>query len=105
MQNHHPKVCRNMTIRKIACLFAIHPMFRKSQMHEHYNGANKYKVNTYTVVPEELIVLDLFTKLYDGKHIMYSFRKYPEFIRNQVNELLSNAPQNKHTRLIQKVTN
>tara|TARA_R100000458_G_scaffold58993_2_gene68339 strand:- start:446 stop:718 length:273 start_codon:yes stop_codon:yes gene_type:complete len=82
-----------MTIRKIGCLFAIHPMFRKKGMVEHYNGANKYKVAAYTVVPEEVVVNSLFNKLSQGKHIMYSFRKYPEFIRNRVNRLLDRHHQ------------
>lgn len=88
MSNNHPKSLRTMTVRKISCLFAIHPMFRKVGMVTHNNGNNKYLVASYEAIPEREVVDNLVKKLSAGTHIMFSFRKYPEFIRDRVNTIL-----------------
>lgn len=88
MRNNHPKSTRTMTQRKVSSLFAIHPMFRKVGMTNYCNGRNKYKVGLYEAVPERVVVNNLYQNMSQGKHIMFSFRKYPTFIRRQVTALL-----------------
>ncbi len=92
MQNNHPTKCRNMTIRKTSSLLSVHPMFVRLEKTNHHNGRYKYKVATYATVPETVVIDNLVSKLSEGKNIMYSFRKYPEFIRNKVNHILDNFP-------------
>lgn len=92
MQNNHPTKCRNMTVRKTSSLLNVHPMFVRLGKTNHHNGRYKYKVATYATVPETAVINNLVLKLSQGKNIMYSFRKYPEFIRNQVNDILDNSP-------------
>ena len=94
MRNHHPTKCRNMTVRKASCLFATHPMFVRLCEQPYNNGRYKYQVAAWDAVPEEVVVRDLVEKINKNLHIMFAFRKYPPFIRDQVNKILSNSPLN-----------
>jgi len=87
LHNNH-KHSRNMSVRRASCLMAVHPMFVKLGDTEHNNGRYKYKVSVFGAIPEENIVHDLYNTIKSGSHMMFSFRKYPSFIRSKVEALL-----------------
>jgi len=47
-------------------------------------------------------VRDLVEKIGNNSHIMFAFRKYPPFIREQVNEILSNSPPTTPNKILVK---
>ena len=57
---------------------------------DHNNGRYKYKVTVFGAVPEKNVVWSLYCSIKEKSHIMFSFNKYPAFIRQQVEAMLAN---------------
>lgn len=81
---------RNLTARRASCLMAVHPMFVRLGDTDHNNGRYKYKVTVFGAVPEKNVVWSLYCSIKEKSHIMFSFNKYPAFIRQQVEAMLAN---------------
>ena len=69
---------------------SVHPMFVRLGEEEHNNGRYKYKVSLFGAIPEENVVDTLYELVKSNAHIMFSFNKYPPFIRKQVEVMLAN---------------
>ena len=86
----------NLSVRKASAVLNQHPMFISDGEGIASNGQSKYAVVIYGIVSEEDIVANLVTKLRNNTSLLYSFKKYPAFIRNQVLDALSDSPNIPH---------
>jgi hypothetical protein len=103
IRNNHISSRSNLSVRKASAILNQHPMFiTKSEEGECDNGKSKYAVAIYDIVPENDIVENLVDKLRNDTSLLYSFKKYPAFIRNQVLDALSDSPHITHEILLKK---
>ena len=84
--NHSPS--RSIHVRKASGLLGRHPMFIRAGSSKHSSGLHTYNVAVFDIMHEHIIVNELATKIGAGTSLLYSFKKYPAFIRNQVNAIL-----------------
>jgi len=96
LRNNHISSRSNLSIRKASAVLNQHPMFISDGEGVASNGQSKYAVVIYGIVSEEDIVANLVTKLRNNTSLLYSFKKYPAFIRKQVLDALSDSPNIPH---------
>ena len=86
LENHAPS--RSINIRKASGLLGRHPMFIRAGSVSHNNGHHTYDIAVFDIMPEHIVVGELVSKIGNNTSLLYSFKKYPAFIRNQVNAIL-----------------
>ena len=94
LRNNHISSRSNLSVRKASAILNQHPMFISDGESMANNGKSKYAV--YGIVSEEDIVANLTSKMRNNTSLLYSFKKYPAFIRNQVLDALSTSPNTPH---------
>lgn len=80
--NHSPS--RSMNVRRASGLMGRHPMFIRAGSCKHSSIMHTYDVAVFDIMPEHILVADLIKHISNETTLLYSFRKYPSFIRNQV---------------------
>lgn len=84
--NHSPS--RSINVRKASGLLSRHPMFIRAGSVKHSSVMHTYDIAVFDIMPEYIVVSELARNISNNTSLLYSFRKYPAFIRNQVNAIL-----------------
>jgi len=89
LKTYHGSARSNLNVRRGSSIMAQHPMFVNIGQDSVHGTNSKYAVALFDIVPEDMVVEGLVSKMTAGTSLLYGFQKYPAFIRKKVNKIMA----------------